>query len=134
MKIDYLKRPLCRGCITPIRPDYSNCPRCGRGYSTEAVAEAKRRRDEAASQTVVECDCPCHYTPGMLHFMACCQGQCEACGKHFLSGLAKHFWECGDVATTLQTQAEIAEADATAEAYDRLTPAERALIPQTDLF
>jgi hypothetical protein len=27
-----------------------------------------------------KCDCPCHYTPGMMHIMACCY-TCPNCGK-----------------------------------------------------
>jgi hypothetical protein len=39
----------------------------------------------------VECQCPCHAEgSGIIHFAACCDGQCRTCGKWFESGLLSH--------------------------------------------
>lgn len=30
-----------------------------------------------------ECDCECHSKPGIMHFEACCSGQCKTCLRWF---------------------------------------------------
>lgn len=30
-----------------------------------------------------ECDCSCHRSPGEMHIVACCGGQCDCCRKFF---------------------------------------------------
>lgn len=42
------------------------------------------------------CDCACHTTEGMVHFMACCWGQCH-CGKFIRHGAVEnHRLKCGE--------------------------------------
>lgn len=36
-----------------------------------------------------ECHCICHAGAGMLHCIPCCDGKCEACGRHVI-GMREH--------------------------------------------
>lgn len=40
-----------------------------------------------------ECDCECHINENILHFCACCDGECFACGISFYN-LKEHQKEC----------------------------------------
>ena len=36
-------------------------------------ADFTKKPDDGPDYKYVKCDCPCHYTPGMMHFVACCE-------------------------------------------------------------
>lgn len=60
----------------------------------KAAAFLNDESDELEGRTVKECDCECH-KPGnnIRHFMACCEGRCQKCGKYW-RWLKEHEDEC----------------------------------------
>lgn len=40
-------------------------------------ANFTKKPDNGPNYKYYKCSCPCHYTPGMMHFVACCEGGWE---------------------------------------------------------
>lgn len=90
------RQTLAHGSLFVMPPGFQReylhrVPKCDHAVGVRVSLTFRRYRDTAPE---TECDCPCHHHPAMMHFDACCQGQCAACGRWYEVGLAAHRARC----------------------------------------